>query len=132
MAERKIINIYAFDTKPSLCVSYLTEFDTFEEVFKPKHITFWARNDMLESFEYLYMLKKFMRKTSKAKTEKGIYREYQKLFAKLKWLNYIVEKENYKTERMARDKKPYRDFELVTKEIVETKLEKIIMKDEVN
>lgn len=129
MEERKIINIYAFDMKPTICVSYLTEVDTFKEVTIPKHITFWARQDRLENFELIYTLKKFMQKIEKVKTEKEIYQEYQKMFAKLKWINYIVEKDNFKTERMARAKKPYRDFELVTKEFIEKQFEKIIMRE---
>jgi hypothetical protein len=128
--ERKNINIYAYDMKPTICVSYMVEVDTFKEVAIPKYITFWARKDMLESFDFLYTLRKFMRKTETVKTEKDIYREYQKMFSKLKWINYVVEKEKFKTQRVARVKKPYRDFELVTKEFIEKQIETIIMKEE--
>lgn len=130
MVERKIINIYAYDMKPTICVSYLTEFDEFKEINLAKNVKIWARKDMLENFDLVFSLEKFIRNIQKIKIEKDIYREYQKLFAKEKWLNYLVETETFRTKKMALVKKPYRDFELVTKEFVETQLEKIILKKE--
>ena len=132
MVERKIIDIRAFSLKPTVCVSYIVTNDIENKITFANNVKFWVKEERMNDREILYDVDIFIknifnyqgRKRNESINEQEIFRMYQKLFAKKKWLNYKLRTQKFKMEKLASMRKPFRDFVEVSQEFLEEQIQK--------
>ena len=54
MVERKIIDIKAFSTKPTICISYIATNDILNDIVFANDVRFWIKEERMNDRELLY------------------------------------------------------------------------------
>ncbi len=113
MLERKTIDIKTNIITTNIAITYILTEDG-----KAKNLKFWVQENFKDDTTTIYVVDVFGKHLfdyrGKSRTdlieERAIFREYQALFGNKRWLNYVIKKEMFKTEKLANVMKPYRDF----------------------
>lgn len=125
--------------EPTICVTYNIRPDPELDLNFAEDVTFWVEDTHHDSFKILNATMNLMNnviyytgKPLEEIKERDIYIQYQKLFAREFWHNYETKSERFKTKKLAKMRKPHRNFTSVTKEYLNEQIEKTLFRKEEN
>jgi thiaminase len=131
LLERKTISIYAYSFEPTVAITYNVNSEGVVENFQ-----FWIREDYKYNYSILRRILDMLSQLENIEPfseviEKDIFRAYQKAFdIESLNANYTIKVDEFRTKKMSKTIKPYRNFIKSSKQSINIFIKNYIEKGE--